>query len=93
MPRVKCFNCGMIWELSDAATNRCPRPECGWITEIYYDESRAKEVAKIYNSQSPPLPKESGVCPLEGINGYSVSFPDQGRLAEVAERLLDADSR
>jgi len=92
MPRVKCFNCETVWELSDAATNRCPGPECGWITEIYYDESRAKEVARIYNSQDPSLP-QSGVCPLEGINGYSVSFPDQGRLAEVAERLLDADSR
>ena len=89
MAKIKCYHCSKEWELGTATTNRCP--ECGWITEIYYDESQAKRVAEIYNDQDPPLmeQEQSGVEPLIGINGYSVSFPDQGRLSDVAEQLLD----
>jgi len=87
MAKVKCANCKTEWELGTATTNRCP--QCQWITEIYYDENQANHVASIYNERDPPLPQLSGVQPLIGINGYSVSFPDEGRLAEVAERLLD----
>jgi hypothetical protein len=87
MATVTCYNCRTGWDLSSAMSNRCP--VCGWITEIYYEQAEAERVADIYNRQEPPLPKPSGVMPLEGINGYSVSFPDQGRLGEVAEQLLD----
>lgn len=88
MPEVKCANpaCGHVWELGTASTNRCPK--CDWITEIYYDKQKAEQVAEVYNDQSPVLIQPAGVLPLIGINGYSVSFPDQGRLAEIADRLL-----
>ena len=89
MAKVKCANgkCGKTWELGTATSNRCPG--CGWITEIYYDESQAKQVAALYNDQAPPCIPPSGVLPLIEMNGYSVSFPDEGRLAEIADKLLD----
>ncbi len=91
MPRVKCYNCKKVWELGQAATNRCPG--CGGIVEIYYDQARANAVVEIYNDQTPPLVQPAGVLPLIDINGFAVSFPDQRRLADVAERLLDVDSQ
>jgi len=87
MAQIECFNCGTKWDLGKATTNRCPT--CGWIHEIYADRERAERVAEVYNDQEPRLPSPSGVRPLIGLAGYSVSFPDQGRLAEVAAQLVD----
>ncbi|MCH8965223.1 MAG: hypothetical protein IIB58_09705 [Planctomycetes bacterium] len=60
--------------------------------EIYYHQAEADDVTAIYNDQSPPLPEPSGVAPLIGINGFSVSFPDQDRLAQVARQILDREA-
>lgn len=87
MAQIQCFICNHKWDLGSATTNRCPN--CGAIQEIYYDRDKAEAVARIYNEQSPPLPQPSGVNPLIDMDAYSVSFPDQGRLAEVAEKLID----
>ena len=86
MAQIQCFHCRARWDLATADTNRCPR--CGWVQEIYYDEAEAAHVVKVYNEEGPPLPEPAGFCPLIGTPGYSVSFPDQRRLARVAERLL-----
>lgn len=85
--RVTCFHCGTTRDLASATTNRCP--QCGWITETYFDRNEANQVAKIYNQYDPPIANKAGVRRLLGIKGYSVSFPDQRRLADVAEQLLD----
>lgn len=87
MAEIRCFHCKKTWALGTAHTNHCP--DCGWVTEIYYDEAEAKRVADLYNSQSPPLPEPSGFEKLIGINGYAVAFPDQGRLATTLGQLLD----
>jgi len=90
MAEIQCYHCGERWALGAATTNRCPK--CGWIVEIYYDQKQADAVASIYNDQAPPLPEPSGVKPLIGINGFSVSFPDQDRLAQVAREILDREA-
>ena len=90
MAEIQCFHCQKKWPLGTATTNRCPK--CGWIVEIYYDQDEANDVAEIYNNQAPPPPKPSGVEPLIGINGFSVSFPDQDRLAHVAREILDREA-
>lgn len=91
MAKIKCFHCKKTWPLGTADTNRCPG--CGWIVEIYYDRNKADRVARTYNEQDPPSSCDySGVEALLGVNGFSVSFPDQGRLAEVAAKLLDQES-
>ena len=87
MTQIECFNCQTKWDLATATTSRCPT--CGWIHEIYYKRDQAEAVSRIYNSYSPPLAHPSGVRPLVGDDGYSVSFPDQDRLAAVAEQLID----
>jgi hypothetical protein len=89
MAKIECANCANQWDLGAATTNRCP--SCEWITEIYYDKREAEQVRDIYNEQTPP-DKMAGVCKLIGINGYSVSFPDAGRLAEVAKFLFERSS-
>jgi predicted nucleic acid-binding Zn-ribbon protein len=87
MAQIECANCSEKWDLGTAVTNRCPN--CGWITEIYYDESEAIRVRDIYNETLRPNSSIAGVRKLIAINGYSVSFPDEGRLREVAESLLE----
>lgn len=93
MAEIECSNCGTRWDLGTATTNRCPNAKCGWLVEIYYDRADADEVARIYNEQVP-VPIQSpraGVRALLNINGFSVSFPDQGRLAAIADKLIDAE--
>ena len=86
MAQIECFHCGTRWDVGSSDTSRCPT--CGWVHEVYSDRARAERVAKVYNEQGPPLPDPSGVRPLIGMHGYSVSFPDQDRLAQVADRLM-----
>ena len=86
MAKVTCFHCNTTWDLASATTNRCPK--CGWITEIFYDKKEADEITKLYNSQQPPPPAPSGICPLVGLEGFSASFPDQSRLADVALQFI-----
>ena len=90
MAEIQCFHCQERWPLGTATTNRCPK--CGWIVEIYYQQDEANDIAAIYNGQAPSLPEPSGVMPLIGMNGFSVSFPDQGRLAQVAREILDREA-
>ena len=90
MAEIKCFHCAKRWPLGTATTNRCP--ECGWIVEIYYDRDKADAVASIYHGQDPSPPDLSGVSELIGINGYTVSFPDEDRLAQVAREILDREA-
>ena len=90
MAEIQCFHCNERWPLGTATTNRCPK--CGWIVEIYYQQDEADAVAAIYNDQAPPPPEPSGVAPLIGINGFSVSFSDQDRLAQVAREILDREA-
>ena len=66
--------------------------KCGWIAEIYYEEKEAERVSDIYNEQSP-TGNGAGVRSLIGINGFSVSFEDEGRLAKVAKILLEQGSK
>ena len=87
MPEIECFHCQHRWLLGDTTTNRCP--QCGWVIEIYYDQGDANRAADIYNTSLPPSMAPSGVCPLHDINGYAVAFPDQGRLAEIADQLVN----
>jgi hypothetical protein len=91
MAQIECANpkCGTKWELGKAATNRCPA--CGWIAEVYYDKDEADRVSKVYNEGSANG-NGAGVRSLIGINGYSVSFEDEVRLAEVAKILLEQGS-
>ena len=89
MAKIRCFDCRHEWGLGAATTNRCPK--CGWITEIYYDKQAAEQVRDIYNDQDGAPLRQAGVEQLIGINGYSVSYPDEGRLAEVAKKLLDSE--
>jgi len=89
MAQLQCANCSEKWELGTATTNRCPK--CEWIIEVYYDKREAEKVRDIYNQQSPSG-NGAGVRDLIGINGYSVSFPDEGRLAKVAKLLLEQSS-
>lgn len=90
MAEIQCFHCQERWPLGTATTNRCPK--CDWIVEIYYDRGEADAVAAIYNGHASPPAKPSGVTPLIGINGFSVSFPDQDRLAQVAREILDREA-
>lgn len=90
MAEIQCFHCKERWPLGTATTNRCPK--CGWIVEIYYRQDEADAVANIYNNQAPPLREPSGVAPLIDMNGFSVSFPDQDRLAQVARQILDREA-
>jgi hypothetical protein len=85
MAQIECFNCHHQWSLGDAVNNRCPK--CGWIVEIYFDRAEADDVAGIYNEGWGS--GQAGVRPLIGINGYAVSFPDHGHLAEIADRLVN----
>lgn len=91
MAEIECSNCDTRWNLGTATTNRCPK--CGWLVEIYYDRDDADEVARIYNEQAPvPVDgQRAGVRALHGINGFAVSFADQRRLAELAERLMNVE--
>ena len=91
MAQIECANtnCSTKWDLGTATTNRCPK--CGWIAEIYYDQKEAERVSNLYNEQSA-TGNGTGVRPLIGINGFSVSFEDEGRLAEVAKILLEQGS-
>ena len=86
MAQVKCFHCKAVWDLASATTNRCPT--CGCITEIFYNKKEAERVAKLYNKLQPPPPAPSGVSPLVGIEGFSVPFPEQSRIAEVAAQFI-----
>jgi predicted nucleic acid-binding Zn-ribbon protein len=92
MAQIECANCAHQWDLGSAATNRCPK--CGWIAEIYYDLAEANRVKDLYNEQSAPgsTGNVADVRKLIDINGFSVSFPDEGRLAEVAKILLEQSS-
>jgi len=85
MVQIECFNCRHKWPLGDVTTNRCPK--CDWILEIYYDKAEADEVAKIYN-EGNHTSSRAGVLSLIGIKGHAVAFPDQGRLAEIADKLV-----
>lgn len=91
MAQIECANpkCGTKWNLGDATTNRCPH--CGWIAEVYYNQAEADRVSRLYNEGSVNG-SGAGVRPLIGIDGYSVSFEDEGRLAEVAKILLEQGS-
>lgn len=86
MIQVECFHCHRKWSLASAESNRCP--ECGWITEVFYDRREADRITGIYNSLEPPLPSPSGVMPLMGSDAFSVSFPEQSRIADAVSRVL-----
>ena len=86
MAEIVCAVCNHRWPLGDATTNRCPN--CDAVVEIYYDAAEAERVAQVYNGERANGQPRSGVRSLLGINGFAVAFPDSGRLAEIAERLI-----
>ena len=88
MIEVQCFHCRTRWPLATASSNRCPH--CGWVTEVYYDHHDADEISATYNSLSPALPEPSGVLPLVGIDAFSVSFPEQLRIADAVCKVLES---
>ena len=91
MAEIECFHCQHKWPLGDTTTNRCP--QCDWVIEIYYDRDEADRVADIYNTARPPSMDAAGVLPLRDINGYAIAFPDQGRLADIADQLVNHKQR
>ena len=88
MIEVECFHCRKRWPMATASSNRCPH--CDWITEVYFDHQDAERMSETYNSLSPALPEPSGISPFVGIDGYSVSFPDQTRIADAVFKVLES---
>jgi len=91
--KIRCFNGGTTWNLWTSTSNRCPK--CDWIQEVYYSRRMADDVADTYNDEQPPLNggERAGVRRLVGLKGFSVSFPDQDRLLQLADKLLDVESQ
>jgi hypothetical protein len=87
MIELECFHCRTRWPLASASSNRCP--QCGWVTEVYYDHDDAEKISETYNSLSPELPEPSGVLPLVGLEAFSVSFPEQSRIADAVFKVLE----
>ncbi len=88
--KVQCAHCSAQLDLADLS-GRCPSPSCGSVYEVYYDRAEADRVAQVYNTQNPPAVPPAGVRKFDDANGWVVFFRDEGRLAEVAARILGGD--